>query len=160
MGHALPAQARAGRLEHQPHRDVPAPQRRHLLLGQDPGVRVREHAALDRDAAGLDQVLRRAAEAAALEPLAMRAVGDLGLVAEAEERFDAADGDAAPHHRRHLVDDPPAFEKPDAIGDIGCAQQVVGHHQHRGAAGADGAQQPVEICRRPRIEARRRLVEQ
>ena len=40
----------------------------------------------------------------AREPLAMRAVRDLRLVAEAEQRLDAARRDAAAHHGRDLVE--------------------------------------------------------
>ena len=104
VGAAALAQARAGRLEHQAQRRVHAAQPLHLLAPQDPGVGVRQHADPEGDLAGLHQILGGGAQPALREPFAVRAVGDLGLVAEAEERLDAARAYAAARHLGDLVE--------------------------------------------------------
>ncbi len=87
---ALLAEAIAHGLEHQPHRRVPRPQLRHLLLREQTGVGVREHSLRHRDATRLDEVLRGARVALRGEPLAVARERQLRLVAQAEERFGAA----------------------------------------------------------------------
>ncbi len=45
----------------------------------------------------------------------------------------------------------PVFQEPDPVGDIHCAEQVVGHHQHRATAFAHAAEQPVEVGNGARV---------
>jgi hypothetical protein len=102
VGHALAAQAHGRGLQHQAERCVPLPQLGHLCGAQDARVGVRQHARFEGDSTRLHQVLGGRAQAAMLEPLAVGSIGDLRLVAETEERLDAAGAQGAAHHLPHV----------------------------------------------------------
>jgi hypothetical protein len=89
--HSLAAQTLAGRLEHQPEARVDRLEPRHLVLGQDAGVRVRNQAGVQRHPASVHEVVDRRGEAPGGELFAVAREHCLGAITQAEQRLDAAD---------------------------------------------------------------------
>jgi len=93
------------RLEHHPHRRGAGPQCAQIAGGEHAGIEVRQQAgALEDGVGGAREVLERRRAAELGELVARRAVPQLGLVAEREERLAAARGRAGRSDLDHLVD--------------------------------------------------------
>ena len=91
------------RLQHQPHGDGDLAQRRQILAGHDARVEMREETGLLQDEPGAAlEVLDRRLAAELRELVPRRAVAELRLVAEGEERLAAAGGRARPGDLEHL----------------------------------------------------------
>jgi len=122
-----------GGLEHHPHRRRDLLQARHLLVGHDAGVEVREQARLlyHADGCGPDVLERRAIPAFG-EPVARHRVALLRAVAEREQRLLAPEPPAGLGDRHDLLRGKERpFEPGRRLGERAVVAVVPAQHRER-----------------------------
>ncbi len=102
---AAPREPLRRRLEHRPHRERERAERADVVAREHAGVQVRQQARLvEHRLGGAGEVLQRRRAAERRQLLARRAVAQLRLVAEREQRLAAAGGGAGAGDLQHLVE--------------------------------------------------------